>query len=120
MTLSVAIFLFLTAIVILFQLALALSAPWGEYTLGGKFTGKLPPKLRIANLAQIAVLLFFGAIVLSRSELAFSSFYSFSNVAIWFVAGFFVLGSIANLATPSRGERLLWGQSTSSCSSQPL
>lgn len=109
MTISVVVFLFLTAIVILFQLALALGAPWGGYTMGGKFPGVLSSKLRIAALAQIVVLLLFGAIVLTRSDMAFGTFYPFSRVAIWFVVGFFVLGSIANLTTPSKGERLLWG-----------
>ncbi|MFO7706290.1 MAG: hypothetical protein R6V43_14355 [Halopseudomonas sp.] len=109
MTITVAVFLFLTSIVILFQLALALGAPWGEYTLGGKFPGKLPSKMRIAALAQIVVLMLFGAIVLARSGLAFSALHPFSRTAIWFVAGFFVLGTIANLTTPSRRERLLWG-----------
>ncbi len=108
MTIPVAIFLVLTAIVILFQLALALGAPWGEYALGGRFPGKLPPGLRVATLIQILVLLFFAVIVLSWSGLAFSAFYSFSRGAIWFVVGFFVLGSILNLITPSKGERLLW------------
>jgi hypothetical protein len=108
MIIPVAIFLVLTAIVILFQLALALGAPWGEYALGGRFPGKLPPGPRVAALIQILVLLFFAVIVLSRSGLAFSAFYSFSRGAIWFVVGFFVLGSILNLITPSKGERLLW------------
>ncbi len=46
---------------------------------------------------------------LARSGLALSALYPFSRIAIWFVVAFFVLGAIANLTTPSRGERLLWG-----------
>ncbi len=80
MTLFVAIFLFLTAIVILFQLTLALGAPCGEYTLGDKFPGKFPSKLRIATLVQIAVLVLFSAIFLSRSGLA-QPHCSFSQIA---------------------------------------
>ncbi len=64
--------------------------------------------VRLAALAQILVLLLFATVVMARSGLAFSAIYPFSRVAIWFVAGFFVLGSIANLASPSSGERLLW------------
>ncbi|MCX7792135.1 MAG: hypothetical protein N2378_15990 [Chloroflexaceae bacterium] len=109
MNLPVALYLVLTAVAVLFQLALALGAPWGAYTLGGRFPGQLPPRMRLAALAQMLVLLLFAAIVLARAGLAFEILYPFSRVAIWFVAGFFVLGSIANLATPSRGERLLWG-----------
>ncbi len=109
MTLPVALYLVLTAVAVLFQLALALGAPWGAYTLGGRFPGRLPPRMRLAALAQMLVLLLFAAIVLVRAGLVFEGLYPFSRVAVWFVAGFFVLGSIANLATPSRGERLLWG-----------
>lgn len=109
LTIPVAIFCGLTAIVIVFQLALALGAPWGKYTVGGRFPDKLPPRMRLAALAQILVLLLFAAIVLARSGLALSAIYGFSRVAIWFVAGFFVLGSLANLTTPARGERLIWG-----------
>ncbi|MEK4110124.1 hypothetical protein ABIC86_002354 [Paenibacillus sp. DS2363] len=35
-------FTFLILIVILFQVALAVGVPWGEYAMGGKFPGKYP------------------------------------------------------------------------------
>jgi hypothetical protein len=93
----------------LFQLALALGAPLGEYTLGGRFPGTLPPKIRVAALAQILVMVLFAFIVLVRVGLIFGELYTISRVAIWFVVGFFVLGSLANLSTPSKRERLVWG-----------
>jgi hypothetical protein len=108
-TIPVVVFLVLTAIGALFQLALALGAPWGEYTLGGRFPGKLPPKIRVAALAQMLVMFMFAFIVLVRAGLIFGELYAVSRVAIWFVAGFFVLGSLANLSTPSKRERLVWG-----------
>ena len=108
-TIPVVVFLVLTAIGALFQLAVALGAPWGAYTLGGKYPGQLPSKLRIAALAQILVMVVFALIVLFRAGLIFSELYAVGKVAIWFVVGFFVLGSLANLSTPSKGERLLWG-----------
>jgi hypothetical protein len=109
MPIAVAIFLSLCAIVVLFQLALALGAPWGEYTMGGKFPGRLPPKMRIAALIQIIILIILAIIVLIRSGWAFDQFYSLGKTGIWFVAAFFVLGSIVNLLTPSKGERAIWG-----------
>ena len=109
MTIPVVVFLVLTAIGALFQLALALGAPWGAYTLGGKFPGQLPAKLRVAALAQILVMAVFALIVLVRAGLIFSGLYAIGRVAIWFVVAFFVLGTFANLSTPSKGERLLWG-----------
>ena len=108
MTFAVAIFITLCAIVALFQLALALGAPWGEYTMGGRFRGQLPPNMRIAALIQIIILLSMAFIVLIKSGWAFSQFYSIGRVGIWFVAAFFVLGSILNLATPSKSERTIW------------
>jgi len=38
--------------VVLFQLALALGAPWGAMAMGGKFPVRLPSTMRIAALAQ--------------------------------------------------------------------
>jgi hypothetical protein len=109
MIFSVVIFFAFCAIVMLFQLALALGVPWGRYTMGGRFPRKLPPKLRIAALFQIIILFVFAFIVLIKSGLAVSQFYSIGKTAIWFVVAFFVLGSILNLSTPSKGERIIWG-----------
>lgn len=108
MTIPVVVFLVLTVIGALFQLALALGAPWGAYTLGGRYPGQLPAKLRVAALAQILVMAVFALIVLVRAGLIFGGLYAIGQVAIWFVGAFFVLGSLANLSTPSKGERLLW------------
>ena len=106
-----AVIIFFTFCVIAagFQFALALGAPWGEYTMGGRFPGKLPPKMRLAALIQIVILFVLALIVLIKSGLAFSQFSSIGNTAIWFVVAFFVLGSILNLLTPSKGERMIWG-----------
>ena len=103
------LFVTLCGIVVLFQAALALGVPWGEYTMGGRFPGKLPLTMRGAALVQIIVVSVFAAIVLSKSGLAFSQFYQISNTAAWFVVAFFVLGSILNLATPSKREKMIWG-----------
>jgi hypothetical protein len=109
MTFAATLFLTLCVIVTVFQLALALGAPWGEYTMGGRFPGKLPPKMRMAALIQIIILLGMAVIVLIKSGWAFSQFHSIGRIGIWFVAAFFVLGSILNLSTPSKGERAIWG-----------
>ena len=106
------IFCFFILIAVLFQLALALGAPWGEYAMGGKYPGKFPPKIRIAAVIQLLILIFFGGIGLIRSGLIFSSFFDFSSKAIWFVVGFFVLGTIMNLITPSKKERNIWAPIT--------
>jgi hypothetical protein len=109
MTIAAATFVASCAIAVLFQLALALGAPWGEYTMGGRFPGKLPPKMRAAAVIQIVVLFVMASIVLIRSGLALSRFNSIGKTGIWFVIAFFILGSILNLSTPGKGERAIWG-----------
>jgi hypothetical protein len=102
-------FVILALIVAVFQLALALGAPLGEYTLAGKYPGKLPPKIRLVALIQILVLVLFALTVLTRAGLILEQLINISRVAIWFVAGFFVLGSVTNLTSPSQKEKRLWG-----------
>jgi hypothetical protein len=102
------VFIALISVVILFQLALALGAPWGDYAMGGKFPGKFPPQMRIAAVIQIVILFLIALVVLSASGLALNQFYNFSRTAIWFVVAFFVLGSLMNLATKSVKERRIW------------
>ena len=108
MTIPLLVFLILITIAVLFQLALALGDPWGEFALGGRFPGALPQKIRLAALAQMAVLCVFAVVALARSGLIFQGVYDISRIAIWLVVGFFALGSIANLATPSKRERMVW------------
>ncbi|WP_339817333.1 hypothetical protein MKZ15_18625 [Paenibacillus sp. FSL R7-0216] len=102
------IFSSLTSIVILFQIALALGAPWGRFAMGGKYPGRFPIYMRVIALFQAVVLAFLGLIVLSRSELAVNQWYEFSLSAVWFVVAFSVLSSIMNLISRSKGERAIW------------
>jgi len=108
MVLAAYVFFGLSLIVIAFQIAIALGAPWGEYTMGGRNPGKLPMGLRIAAGFQSSVILFFDLVVLTRVSLILPQLASLSRTLIWFVVGFFVLGSLLNLITPSKKERLLW------------
>ncbi len=106
------IFCFFILIAVLFQLALALGAPWGEYAMGGKYPGKFPPKIRVAAIIQLLILVFFGIIGMVRSGLILSPFYDFSAKGIWFVVGFFVLGTLMNSITPSKKELNIWAPIT--------
>ena len=45
------IYLGLSVLVLLFLAALIVGAPWGELTLGGKWRGALPMKVRLIPLA---------------------------------------------------------------------
>lgn len=98
----------LIAFVVLFQFALALGAPWGEMAMGGKFPGRLPPRMRIAALIQVVVLVFVALIVLSRAGVVLNEFSALSKSAIWAVVVFSLIGAILNTITPSKKERMLW------------
>ncbi len=102
-------FVALIIIIAIFQLALAFGAPLGEYTMGGKFPGKLPIKMRVAALIQIIILLFFGFIVIAKARMAFEQYHNVGKIGIWFIVAFFVFGSIVNLSSPSRKEKLVMG-----------
>ncbi len=105
-TIAVYLFSFFTIIVSLFQLALAAGLPWGAASFGGKYPGKYPPQMRLVALVNILVILFTAVIVLSRAGFAFNGMRGFSEAAIWFVVGFFCLGTIMNSITPSKIERI--------------
>ncbi len=106
--LLLATFLVLNVIASVFQLALVFGAPWGEYTMGGKFPGKLPNAMRLAAAASLFVILLLSLIAVARTRFSPSFLTPIGRIGIWFVAGFFLLGSIANLATPSVKERRIW------------
>jgi hypothetical protein len=103
------IYIVLSVIIALFQLALALGAPWGDFTLGGRYPGKLPPRIRMAALVQIGILFLFAALVASRGGVAFEGLSGAARIGVWFVAAFFVLGTVMNLSSPSKKERIVMG-----------
>ena len=103
------IFIALTIMIAIFQLALAFGAPLGEYTMGGKFPGKLPIKMRVAALVQIIILLFFDFVVITKAGMAFDQYHNVGRIGIWFIVAFFVFGSFVNLSSPSRKEKIVMG-----------
>ena len=111
-TIAAYIFAFLTAVVMLFQVALALGAPWGEMAMGGKFPGRFPPMLRIGAIVQMLLLAFATLVVLTRVGLVLESYFEFSKSAIWFVVALCVVSAILNTITPSKKERMLWSPVT--------
>jgi len=92
----------LLGLVAIFQLALALGAPLGEATMGGRarhVDGVLAPPYRLAALASGAILALAGAIVLSRAGIVDIGL-SEGVVAIgaWVVVGFSLLNTVTNLS----------------------
>ena len=103
---SAIIFTVFTAIVILFQLGLAVGMPWGSASMGGKYPGKYPPKMRIVAIVNILILFVLAIIVMSRAGLIFPQLLSVSKTGIWFVVAFSGIGTILNTITPSKIERI--------------
>ncbi len=102
------IFMVMTLLTVLFQLALALGAPWGEWTLGGRHRGVLPGLWRLVPIVSAALLVAFVAVVATRAQLSFPEWYEESRSLIWIVIVYSALGCVANAATRSAKERRLW------------
>ncbi len=100
------VFAILTGVVIIFQACLAAGLPWGAASMGGKFPGKYPPKMRAVAVINILILLFIGIIGLSRANLLFTQMMSFSKPAMWVVVAFFAVATVMNTITPSKIERI--------------
>lgn len=103
------IFFALSLIVSGFHLGMVFGAPWGEITMGGRWPGKLPIKLRVASVFQILLFIALTAIVLTRSQVIELIDPEFSRKAIWLVVGLMTIASILNGITPSHRERKIWG-----------
>lgn len=100
------VFSVLTGIVILFQASLAFGAPWGKASMGGKYPGKYPPKMRVVAFVNMLVLGFMLSLVLARSGFFFNELLSISRVGIWFVVAFLAVNTVMNTITPSKIERI--------------
>ena len=93
-------------IVVIFQACLAIGLPWGAASMGGKYPGKYPPKMRVVAIGNMIVLSFLALIVLVKSDLLLPQLLSFSKYAIWFVAFFALVSVIMNTITKSKIERI--------------
>jgi hypothetical protein len=106
------VFVFFCVIVAIFQLALAAGMPWEQLAMAGKFPGRYPPAMRFVCLIQIFIFTILGTIVFTRAGIIFPEWFPASKKIIWGVVAFSVLGVIANLATPSKWECIIWAPVT--------
>ena len=105
-SLAAIVFTSLTGIVMIFQGCLALGLPWGQASMGGKYPGKYPPKMKAVAIINMIILGLFAAIVLSKADLIFPQLKSISEIGIWFVVVFMLVGTVLNTITPSKIERI--------------
>lgn len=97
-----------TLVVVGFQLALAAGAPWGEYAMGGRITGRFPPPMRVAAVVQAVVLLILALVVLDKGGIVMLGWTAALPWLAWVPVVVSVLSAVMNAATRSRVERRLW------------
>jgi hypothetical protein len=99
-----------TALVALFQIALALGAPWGAYAYGGARVGKLPVGFRINSVVSAVVMVAIAGHYLAQLGVFTPVLDSAGNSVVnWVLVAFTGLGAIANNITRSKLERAAWG-----------
>jgi hypothetical protein len=102
------LFTVLTSIIIVFQIALVLGAPWGHLTWGGRFPGQLPMSMRGVAIFSAVLLMAFAVIVETRAGVWLLNWQRLSQKLIWVVVAYCTLGVVANAITPSPWERIIW------------
>lgn len=98
------------AVVVAFQLALVLGAPWGDLTQGGAYSGTLPAVGRAVAGISLLLLGLMAVSLLARAGEGPLTSAPRLLVAIlgWLAVAYLALAIVVNLATPSMGERLIW------------
>ena len=107
MVIAAAVAVGLLVVVAVFQLALALGAPFGKAAWGGAHDGVLPPRLRAAS-AFVGLIVYPAiiAVVFSASGLIDADLVPGDGaVTMSALAVLFLIGAIANAVSRSRVER---------------
>jgi hypothetical protein len=95
--------------VVIFQLALAAGAPWGEFTMGGQYKGTLPRSLRMGAAVSAVIMLAQAGHYLAQARLVPKLLDpTGDNVVNWIWFGFSLAGLILNSISRSKKERNTW------------
>ena len=91
----------------LFQIALALGAPWGAAAFGGSNPGVLPTRLRITSaVAGLVVYPFIALFILDAGGILDIGLAGESaQLWMWVLTGLFAFGTLLNLISRSKVER---------------
>jgi hypothetical protein len=109
MVVAAFILVFIQICVALFQLALVLGAPMGEYTMGGQNLGRLPIKLRVGAAISLLVNLAIGGHYLAQTGFVQTLLPAQLNqVANWSLVAFTAIGLLMNSISRSKKERQMW------------
>lgn len=94
-------------VVTVFQLLLALGAPWGAAAWGGQHPGVLPTGYRIGSaVSGLVVFPLIAAYVAHTAGLIDVAWFPGGAVVMWVLLGFFALGTLMNAISRSRIERV--------------
>ncbi len=94
----------LLAALAVFQLALALGAPWGRLAWGGAHR-VLPTRLRVGSAVSLVVYALIDVIAWDRVGAIDVFPDAFSAIAMWVVFAYFALGIVVNAVSRSKPER---------------
>jgi hypothetical protein len=97
-----------SAIVVAFQVALALGAPWGAYAMGGAYPGRLPRPVRVAAAVQALLIGLLAIGVLSDAGLVVPSMAETLPWLAWLAVAFSAVSTVLNVITRSAVERRTW------------
>jgi hypothetical protein len=97
----------------LFQLALVLGAPMGEYAYGGQMPGKLPIQYRVSSAVSFVLLLAIAGHYLAQMGVVPKLLSEDLNQWVnWGLIGFAAAAAVMNNITKSAKEKRLWGSTT--------
>ena len=92
------------ALLALFQAALILGAPLGHFAWGGRHR-VLPARLRVGSAVSILIYALIDLIAWDRVGAVDVFPEPFSEIAMWVIFAYFVLGIVMNAVSPSKPER---------------
>ncbi|MCW2834618.1 MAG: hypothetical protein JWN68_2571 [Nocardioides sp.] len=101
---------FLIAVVVAFQTALAAGAPWGAAAYGGRFVegdGRLPTRYRLSSAVTALVLLAIAWLMLAAGSVIGQGPVPdlVLTASVWVLAGLFTLNTAGNLSGKHPVER---------------
>lgn len=92
------------ALLAVFQIALALGAPWGAFAWGGQ-TKVLPTSLRVGSAGAVLLYAVIAVVVLDRAGEIDVLSDAAASIGAWVVFGFSAVGVLVNAVSRSKPER---------------
>lgn len=94
----------------LFQIAIVLGAPLGEYSYGGRTVGKLPSRYRVSSVFSVVLMFAIAGHYLSTLSILTPLVSEELFVVVnWALVGFAAVAALLNNITQSQKEKRLWG-----------